>query len=73
MAYLPYEVNEVFSSEEKRALTTQNSAPWGLGAISHKSGSSSSYIYDSTSGQDTYAYVVDSGAYILGASPDSFH
>ncbi|KAJ4288578.1 proteinase B [Kalmusia sp. IMI 367209] len=58
LLHLPYEVDEVNS---KRALTTQTGAPWGLGAISHKTGSSTSYIYDSTAGQNTYAYVVDSG------------
>ncbi|KAF1976276.1 subtilisin-like protein [Bimuria novae-zelandiae CBS 107.79] len=60
VAYLPYEVNEVFT-EKKRALINQSGAPWGLGAISHKTGSSTSYIYDTTAGQNTYAYVVDSG------------
>ncbi|KAL2823881.1 peptidase S8/S53 domain-containing protein [Aspergillus cavernicola] len=43
------------------ALTTQTGAPWGLGAISHKGESSTSYIYDTSAGADTYAYVVDTG------------
>ncbi|KAL1849396.1 hypothetical protein Daus18300_013278 [Diaporthe australafricana] len=45
------------------ALTTQTSAPsWGLGAVSHKAGAgSSSYIYDSTAGSGTYAYIIDTG------------
>lgn len=42
-------------------MTTQTGATWGLGAISHRSGASTSYIYDTTAGQNTYAYVVDSG------------
>ncbi|KAF2442665.1 subtilisin-like protein [Karstenula rhodostoma CBS 690.94] len=58
VVYLPFKVEKVF---DKRALTTQTGAPWGLGAISHKTGSSTSYVYDTTAGQNTYAYVVDSG------------
>jgi len=42
-------------------LTTQSGATWGLGAISHRTGSSTQYVYDTTAGQNTYAYVVDSG------------
>jgi oryzin len=45
-------------------LTTQTGATWGLGAISHRSGASTSYIYDTTAGENTYAYVVDSGIII---------
>lgn len=43
------------------ALTTQSDAPWGLGAISHQGDASSDYIYDTSAGADTYAYVVDTG------------
>ncbi|KAL4913648.1 peptidase S8/S53 domain-containing protein [Aspergillus aurantiobrunneus] len=43
------------------ALTTQSDAPWGLGAISHQGESSTDYIYDTSAGADTYAYVVDTG------------
>ncbi|KAB8250858.1 subtilisin-like protein [Aspergillus flavus] len=42
-------------------LTTQKSAPWGLGSISHKGQQSTDYIYDTSAGEGTYAYVVDSG------------
>lgn len=45
-------------------MTTQTGSTWGLGAISHRSGASTSYIYDTTAGQNTYAYVVDSGIII---------
>ncbi|KAF9728368.1 proteinase B [Paraphaeosphaeria minitans] len=58
LVYLPFKVEQVF---DKRTLTTQTDAPWGLGAISHRNGSSTSYVHDSTAGQDTYAYVVDTG------------
>ncbi|RDW65929.1 S8 family peptidase [Aspergillus mulundensis] len=43
------------------ALTSQSGAPWGLGAISHKGQSSTTYIYDTSAGEGTYAYVVDTG------------
>lgn len=48
----------------KRALTNQSGAPWGLGAISHRSNASTEYIYDTAAGENTYAYVVDSGIFI---------
>ena len=43
IAYLYYNVEEVHEAPEKKALTTQSGATWGLGAISHKSGASTSY------------------------------
>ncbi|KPM46530.1 Alkaline proteinase [Neonectria ditissima] len=46
---------------DDRALTTQSSATWGLGTISHRTSGSTSYIYDTTAGSGSYAYVVDSG------------
>ncbi|KAI1840993.1 hypothetical protein JX265_012870 [Neoarthrinium moseri] len=49
------------SKVAERALTTQSGATWGLGTISHRTSGSTSYVYDSTAGQGTYAYVVDSG------------
>ncbi|KAI1501893.1 peptidase S8/S53 domain-containing protein [Biscogniauxia marginata] len=52
-----FEENET----EKRALTTQSSATWGLGTISHRQSGSTSYTYDTSAGAGTYAYVVDSG------------
>lgn len=42
-------------------LQTQGSAPWGLGSISAKTGKSSSYVYDSTGGEGTYSYIIDTG------------
>ncbi|KAF1357751.1 subtilisin-like protein, partial [Lizonia empirigonia] len=65
ISYLYYEVDEVHEDKlEKKALTTQTGSTWGLGAISHRSGASTSYIYDTTAGQNTYAYVVDLGIII---------
>lgn len=43
------------------ALTTQTGATYGLGAISHRSGRSTTYVYDSSAGTGTYGYVVDTG------------
>ncbi|KAK2039037.1 subtilase [Colletotrichum somersetense] len=43
------------------AITTQSGAPWGLGAISHRTSGSTQYVYDNAAGTGTYAYVVDSG------------
>ncbi|KAI1123871.1 peptidase S8/S53 domain-containing protein [Nemania abortiva] len=45
----------------ERALTTQTGATWGLGTISHRSSGSTSYIYDSSAGSGTFAYIVDTG------------
>ncbi|TRX88340.1 hypothetical protein FHL15_010778 [Xylaria flabelliformis] len=50
----PHELSE-------RALTTQSGATWGLGTISHRNSGSTSYIYDSSAGAGTYAYIVDTG------------
>ncbi|SPO01646.1 related to Alkaline proteinase [Cephalotrichum gorgonifer] len=50
------------------ATVTQNNAPWGLGSISHTTPGHTSYLYDSTAGQGTYAYVVDTGIYTAHSS-----
>ncbi|KAH8663271.1 subtilase [Ilyonectria robusta] len=42
-------------------ILTQKNAPWGLAAISHRNKGFTEYLYDSSAGADTYAYVVDSG------------
>ncbi|RSM14798.1 Alkaline proteinase [Fusarium ambrosium] len=49
---------------ESRALTTQTGATWGLGTISHRTSGSTSYIYDTSAGSGSYAYVVDSGVQV---------
>ncbi|KAH7125756.1 alkaline proteinase [Dendryphion nanum] len=62
VAYLWYEESSPNPAKlAERALTTQSGATWGLGAISHRTGSSTSYIYDTSAGEGTFAYVVDSG------------
>ncbi|KAF7546660.1 hypothetical protein G7Z17_g8268 [Cylindrodendrum hubeiense] len=45
----------------KKALTTQTSSTWGLGTVSHRESGYTSYIYDTTAGEGTYAYIVDTG------------
>jgi oryzin len=46
---------------ELYTLTTQLDAPWGLGAISHRDANHTDYLYDSSAGAGTWAYVVDTG------------
>ena len=56
------------SSLDKKALTTQTGATWGLGRISHVNKGSTSYIYDTSAGAGTCAYIIDTGIYT--AHPD---
>ncbi|KAH6646634.1 alkaline protease [Truncatella angustata] len=44
-----------------RALATQTNTTWGLATVSHREPDFTSYVYDSTAGSGTYAYIVDSG------------
>ncbi|KAH7015500.1 peptidase S8/S53 domain-containing protein [Ilyonectria destructans] len=64
----PDYINYLFDAEptelDERALTTQSSSTWGLGTISHRTSGSTSYIYDTSAGSGSYAYVVDSGILI---------
>lgn len=43
------------------SLTQEANAPWGLGSISHRDPGSTTYVYDTTAGKGTYAYIIDSG------------
>lgn len=45
-------------------LTTQSNVPHGLATISHRQPGSSQYIYDTSAGEGSFAYVVDSGVNI---------
>lgn len=59
----------VVSVEESQRVhiwdtTTQTLAPWGLGSISYETDGDfpvESYLYDETAGEDTWAYVIDTG------------
>ncbi|KAF3356042.1 Alkaline proteinase like [Verticillium longisporum] len=46
------------------AVTSQSGAPYGLGSLSSRTGASTTYRYDDSAGQGTYAYVVDSGVQV---------
>ncbi|KAF1831622.1 subtilisin-like protease-like protein [Decorospora gaudefroyi] len=43
------------------SLVQQSNAPWGLGSISSRTNGATSYIFDSSAGQGTYSYVLDTG------------
>lgn len=47
------------------SLITQENPPWGLSAISRANppSSNSSYIFDSSAGEGTFSYVLDSGLF----------
>jgi subtilisin family serine protease len=45
------------------AYVSQTGAPWGLGRISHKATGSTTYVYDSSAGAGTCAYIIDTGIY----------
>lgn len=47
-----------------RAQTTQKGVPWGLGTMSHRSPGSTDYVYDTSAGSGTFAYIVDSGVQV---------
>ncbi|KAF3020125.1 Translation elongation factor 1 beta [Neopestalotiopsis sp. 37M] len=44
-----------------RGMITETNTTWGLGTVSHRTSGSDTYIYDSTAGSGTYAYIIDSG------------
>lgn len=44
-----------------RALTTQSPSIWSLGDLSHKAAGATEYVYDSSAGEGTTAYVFDTG------------
>ncbi|KAL6922902.1 hypothetical protein ACHAP8_011539 [Fusarium lateritium] len=56
--------NEQPNKLSKRATSNQQRAPWGLGAISHRQSGSDNYVYDTSAGAKSFAYVVDSGVNI---------
>lgn len=47
--------------EMHTALSQQQNAPWGLASLSSRTRGATDYFYDSTAGQGTYSYVIDSG------------
>lgn len=59
----PYQNSTDPSSNSTTAasLVTQRSSTWGLSSISHQEPGQTGYIYDSSAGAGTYAYIVDTG------------
>ncbi|KAJ4366628.1 hypothetical protein N0V95_000129 [Ascochyta clinopodiicola] len=49
------------TTETKRDLVTQSPSIWSLGDLSHKTAGSTEYVYDSSAGSGTTAYVFDTG------------
>ncbi|KAK2628757.1 hypothetical protein QTJ16_001860 [Diplocarpon rosae] len=45
-------------------LTSQFNASWGLSRISHREANGTSYIYDESAGEGTFAYIIDTGIYV---------
>ncbi|KAL6415555.1 subtilisin-like serine protease [Ilyonectria robusta] len=65
--------DEVLTIEPVRTITiyapkiTQSASTWGLGSISHRKPGYREYVYESSAGQGTWAYVVDTGVYTAHA------
>ncbi|KAJ4395633.1 Suppressor of the cold-sensitive snRNP biogenesis mutant brr1-1, partial [Neurospora sp. IMI 360204] len=55
--------NVISNSADNTSIITEKQAPWGLGYLSHKGETSPDYVYNSTAGAGTYAYVVDTGCW----------
>ena len=49
------------SEVHAQEYVVQPDAPWGLGRISHVTKGNTTYIYDSSSGEGTCSYVIDTG------------
>ncbi|KAK3688704.1 peptidase S8/S53 domain-containing protein, partial [Podospora appendiculata] len=47
-----------------RAVVTQTGAPWNLARISSHTNGATSYRYDSTAGNGTCSYIIDTGIYL---------
>jgi subtilisin family serine protease len=43
------------------SLITQEGSTWGLARISHKENGAEDYVYDSSAGEGTFVYVIDTG------------
>ncbi|KAH7011293.1 peptidase S8/S53 domain-containing protein [Ilyonectria destructans] len=65
--------DEVLTIEPVRTITiyapkvTQSASTWGLGSISHRKPGYREYVYESSAGKGTWAYVVDTGVYTAHA------
>lgn len=43
---------------------TQAGVPWGLSRISSRTNGGTTYVYDSSAGEGTCSYVIDTGIYV---------
>ncbi|KAI8939136.1 hypothetical protein NX059_004970 [Plenodomus lindquistii] len=59
--YVYIEKTDFAPLKKRRKLTTQSPSIWSLGDLSHKEAGSTEYVYDSTAGEGTTAYVFDTG------------
>ncbi|KAF3032274.1 hypothetical protein E8E11_001911 [Didymella keratinophila] len=50
-----------FAPLSSRDLTTQSPSIWSLGDLSHEAAGATEYVYDSSAGEGTTAYVFDTG------------
>lgn len=46
---------------QRRDLTTQSPSIWSLGDLSHKTAGATEYVYDTSAGEGTTAYIFDTG------------
>ena len=54
-------VTKVYASDYGSHLVTQSNATWGLARLSSHFPGGTTYTYDSTAGEGTCAYVIDTG------------
>ena len=52
-----------FTSLANETNRVQNGSTWGLARISHRESGAKSCVYDTSAGEDTYIYVIDTGVY----------
>lgn len=43
---------------------SEANAPWGLGRISHVDTGNTTYVYDSSAGEGTCSYIIDTGIFV---------
>lgn len=55
------EADGLAHTQIEQSVVTESSSPWGLGRISHRAKGSTDYLYDTTGGAGTCAYIIDTG------------
>lgn len=59
--YASVPVGSLKARQTNGTLTTQKGSPYGLGRISHREPGTRDYVFDSSAGEDTFIYVIDTG------------